>query len=183
MKRNTFVKLCTFGLLGHAAVTGNLTPKKKTAGIVQVKEFTAETVTQEIAAEICSLVAWNHLNESQFAGKLEITQQFKYVDKKGPGHAYTFLPTPGYTKEKDGIEIFSPITAQRVTIWPDGDWSCVVDEKELVKYWTPEFEYICRDIKTGKERPIIHRQSGHGLNQLKVADLYIRLGFYKYQEV
>lgn len=177
------MKLCTFGLIGSAAATGNLAPKKKTAGLVQIKEFTAETVTQEIAAKICSLIAWNHLNEPRFAGTFQITQHLRYVNRNGPGKSYTFSPTPGYTEEKEGIEIFIPTTAQRIRIWPDGDWYCTLDEDELAKHWTPEFEYISRHLKTGKETKMCRQQSGHGLNQLKVADLYLQLGFYKYQEV
>lgn len=45
----------------------------------QIKEFTTETVTQEIAIKICCIMIWNNFD------KPEYKDRFKITDKNGEG--------------------------------------------------------------------------------------------------
>lgn len=150
--------------------------------LVQTKPFNAETITQAIAAEIMSLVAWNHLNEERFANSFKITQEYRYVkDRRPNGATYTWSPAEGFEREDYGLTIFSPTTCQQVRIWTDGDWKCRLDRDELAKTSPSEYEHIVRNIKTGKERVERFTDSGNGLNQVKMIELYLKLGFYQYK--
>ena len=190
MKRNQFLKtLGLFGLFGSSLKQGKTAILPKSSGLVQVKPFNSTTITQAVAAVIMSLVAWNHLNEERFANSFIIKQQYKDPEiKNGQRRGVMtrsedekMYPREGeILTEEDGVTIYSPTTEQTVRIWPDGDWTCTYrTDKGRAK--DSEYRYIVRNTKTGKEHEDILRNSGHGLNQVKVIDLYLKLGFYQYK--
>lgn len=183
MKRNKFLQLISLGLLG--GVTTSATSSEKRYGLVQVKPFTAETITRDIAAEIMALVAWNHLREDRFKDSISIAQQYQYKkpSRYGGGYSISTRPGPGYTQELYGVLLYSSVTKQIVRIFPDGDYTCTLDVDALNKAWPPEYETVIRNTRTGKERIEKRPHSGHGLNQVKVVELYVKLGFYQYKEV
>lgn len=183
MKRNQFLKILgLFGLFSSSLKQGKTAILPKSSGLVQVKPFNSTTITQAVAAEIMSLVAWNHLNEERFANSFKITQEYRYVkDRRKNGATYTYSPSEGFEREDHGLTIFSPTTSQEVRIWPNGEYKCRLDREELKKNWPSEYEHIVRNVKTGHERRERFTDSGHGLNNIKVVDLYLKLGFYQYK--
>jgi hypothetical protein len=158
--------------------------------LTQIKPFNKATVTQAIAAEIMSLVAWNHLNEERFANSFKITQHLKDTEiingKRGGvmwrDEGEEIYPRAGeILTEENGITIYSPTTCQEVRIFSDGDWTCRLITEELNKIWPRQYENIVRNIKTGEERIEKRPNSGHRLGQIKVIELYLKLGFYQYK--
>ncbi len=186
MKRNNFIK----ALIGLPLILTQLSFKKedKQPILKKIKDFNKTNITQEIAAELISIVAWNHLNEKRFANTFIIKQQYKdteIIDGKRRGQMIrsedqVIYPRKGeIITEENGVTIFSPTTLQTLRLFPDGDWTVTLD-RSLLK--TSEYEYISRHKETGKERIEYHTSSGHGLAQVKMISKYIELGFLKYSK-
>lgn len=186
MNRNKFLK--SFGLIGLATF---LNPVKAATPALQkilkqVKPFNKETVTQKVAAEIMALAAWNHLNEKRFANTFSIKNEYKLVGKDGgtlicsdSEKEYLKKTYPHYDLVNNGVEIYSPTTEQYVRVWADGDWNCTIRTQQG-RFKDSEYKRFTRNMKTGEESEEFIRDSGNGLNQVKMIELYLKLGFYEY---
>lgn len=171
MKRKSFLKgILILPLFSFKEVV----PKEK--HLIQKKEFNTKNITQKIAAEIMALVAWNHLREDRFANSFVITQEYQHINRDGPGTRTSSIGGEGFIREEHGVTLYSPTTKQYVRIWPDGDWKCYYKTNEIPS----EYKYIIEG-KNGYRREETQRDTGHGLNQVKLISLYIQLGFYKYE--
>lgn len=143
--------------------------------LLQVKEFTQETVTQEIAAEISAILAWNHLNESRYAGKFVINAGNPSLKLKS-GNGGSSYHNENYDKDKyykvtTGVEIQTP-NNQTVRIWEDGR-AIAFYNKDIHS----DYEYLSRNKKTGTEY-IKNRTPVDGANQARLINLYLEYGFY-----
>lgn len=145
----------------------------------QIKEFTVETVTEDFAAELCSLVAWSHLNEQRYKNQHPFTivaGEPKGVLKTGGGECYPWKPERAnlYNKVETGVEIEISITRQRARLWEDGRVHCYY-KKESPSDW----EYFSRHIPTGEERQLDNLN--YPANPVELVQLYIDWGFFTYE--
>lgn len=148
--------------------------------LVQIKEFNKETVTQEVAAQICSIVAWNHLKEKEYAGTFAIEQAEPYGKRKdGSGSTYPWRESESedYIRTEHGVKIFVPATYHRVRIFEDGNLIC-----KYVSNDYDDYETLRRNKKTGSVR-VEDETYVNPNNQIRLMQCYIDLGFYTVSEV
>lgn len=141
--------------------------------LIQIKEFNSETVTQEIAAEIASLLCWNHFNEPEYIGKFKIEDAEPIGVLKGGGGSkspWREGDEKKYDKTSHGITIYNPHHS-RIRIFRCGN-AIGSYEKNCGEYDT-----LRRHRPSGKER-LIRNEISHN-NQVKLTQLYLDHGFYK----
>ena len=142
-------------------------------GLKQIKPFNKETVTQEIAAEICAIACWNHLNEERFKNQFVITDAIpKGVLKTGRGsiHPWDESKSDRYIKTATGVHINPPIR-MKARIFEEGEVIVTYLKEESNPYKTVKI-----NKETGHEREIT--VYGHMNFQIKLVDYYLKTGFY-----
>ena len=139
----------------------------------QIKAFNKKTVTQEIAAEICAIACWNHLNEDRFKNQFVITDATpKGILKTGGGSIYPWDESKSdrYIKTATGIHIKTPIRMK----------ARIFEKGEVIVTYLKEKNNPYKTVKihkeSGAEREII--VPGHMNFQINLVDYYLKAGFY-----
>lgn len=92
--------------------------------MTQIKPFTPETVTQEVAARIMSVLVWNHLSAPGYTESIEINDA-GWIGRAPDGGTISpwddSLSERGYVKESHGVILVSPRTGGHVCrLFSDG---------------------------------------------------------------
>lgn len=144
----------------------------------QIKEFTAETITQDFAAQISSLTIWNHYKDKNYKdrGFTVVDGEPKGVLKNGGGsmHPWNEKYSDRYIKTATGVEITTCLN-DTVRIFEDG---------RIFARWREndhgEYDYIARNKKTGIESPMSN--SVNRSNEIEIVQLYLDHGFFTIEQ-
>lgn len=139
----------------------------------QIKEFTAENITQEFAAQISSLTIWNHYKDKDYRDRgFTVVNGIPKGIKSG-GSCYPWSDDDekrGYIKTPTGVEITTCLN-DTVRIFKNGN---------VISRWREndhgEYDYITRNKHTGDES-----KSWHTIcisNQVEIVQLYLDHGFF-----
>jgi len=147
--------------------------------LVQIKEFTNNTVTQEFAAQISAICIWNHYKDDEYKDKgFRIANgEPKGVVKGGGGSKFPWKhgDDDSYIKTATGVEIYTSLE-DRVRIFESGN---------VIASWREsdhgDYEYITRNKHTLQESHTSRSKSFS--NSIAVVQLYLDHGFFELQEV
>ena len=137
-------------------------------GLKQVKEINSKTITQEVAAELCSILGlWNHYTDSKYCDKFTIKDKDK-TEYTWTNNVKSLITSP------DGVSIVNSETSHKFRIWSDGMATCYNNRKD-----DSEWEHIVRNKKTGHERVETQTLEYHA-HQIQYVDKLLELGFFKF---
>ena len=138
-------------------------------GLKQVKEINSKTITQEVAAELCSILGlWNHYTDSKYCDK------FTIKDKDKTEYTWTNDVKVSTTKP-DGVSIENSETSHKFRIWSNGMATCYNKRLEGESEW----EHVVRNKITGHER--VEKQTlEYHAHQIEYVAKLLELGFFKF---
>jgi hypothetical protein len=119
-------------------------------GFKQIKEFNENTVTQEVAAELCAIAGlWNSYARPPHNTGFTIKNQYANGSLNGVD----------LTGQPDGIEIYHNSTRHRFRIWKDGriqvsnilkeddEWQIIHKKGDYERLQSSSLEYPCDQIE------------------------------------
>ena len=146
--------------------------------LVQIKEFSAETISVQMAAEIAALTCWNHLNEKDYVDRHTVENaEPKGVLKKGGGGRHPWVDDKHahlYDKTATGVIIHTPVNS-RVRVFEDGEINAYYSREK----GESEYETITRHIPSGKETQYL--KPCYPNRRIELMQLYLDNGFYTVQ--
>lgn len=145
--------------------------------LVQIKEFTNDTVTQEFAAHMAALCIWNHYSDPKYKDKGFRIANGTPKGVQGGGSTSPWKDGDekrGYVKTATGVEIITSLE-DKVRIFENGHVMANWREND-----ESEWDHISRHKSSGKEQPIC--RSIAITKMPEITQLYLDHGFFTIKE-
>ena len=137
----------------------------------QIKEFTQFNITQDFAAELAALTIWNHYRDDEYKNRgFEIVNTRPEGVLKGGGGSKSHWEEDKYVKTATGVEITTCLH-DVVRVFKNGHVMARWRESTV-----GEYEYITRNVRSGKETSSINTISI--TRQTQIVQLYLDHGFF-----